>query len=309
MLDSKIQHLKDHFGISRPEDWQSVEPVWILSLDGIGPVTLDHVRMYLAARDLTLKNDRTPEYWRQNLSAAKIGHTMGNAELLDDVDRGLICPFTIIVDTAEAHPYTFQGLRSDAADDSRPLIVPTESRSLGRFPDSLGDYSIEAPGIAGVGRCHVERKSMEDAHSTILGWAKKGDDIGRRDRFERELAALSEMEAGLVVVECELQDLIRLAPQHGRRSAAQNAKTLHRSILAWMQDYSVPWLFCGDRRVAEKSTFRWLERWYRKQVEERKAEEKRLAKVNGKTNGQAVSQAASSPAVSAAAIDAQLATL
>lgn len=280
MLDSKIQSLKDYFGVTHPEDWQAITPDMILRRDGIGQVTLDYLRLLLASRGLTLKGDRTPEYWQQHLKDVRISHTLANEPLLDDLgqgggDRGVLCPFVVLIDTAEQHPFSFQGMRSS---DDRPLIVNTEFRSLGRFPDSLGDYSLDT----GVGRCHVERKSMEDAHGTFLGWTKKGEDVGRRDRFESELEKLSEMEAGLVIIECSFTDLIRLAPQYGRRSAQQNAKTLHRSIIAWNQDFAVNWLFCDGRRVAEQTTFQWLERWDRKDREERKREEKRLAKVNGK---------------------------
>ena len=287
MLDSKIQSLKRHFGITTASDWCGVKPEWILSQDGIGPVTLDYIRLCLAARGLTLKDDRTPEYWKQHLQTAKISHVMGNEEDFDAdaddviIDRGILCPFTILVDTAEQAPFTFQGLRADADQDHRPLIVPTEFRAIGRHPDSLGDYSLDST-VGGIGRCHVERKSMEDAHGTILGF-KKGPDGGpsRRERFEKELANLAEMEAAAVVVECDFQTLIANAPVYGQRTKAQNAKTLHRSVLAWMQDYGVPWLFCGGRRMAEQTTYQWLRRWHDQQIEERKEmerEEKRKRK-------------------------------
>lgn len=273
MLDSKLQSLKDHFGITQPTDWQSVSPSWVLSLDGIGPATLDYLRLNLAARGLTLKDDRTPEYWQQHLKHTRVGGaTLGNEEISDDVDRGVICPFTVLIDTAEQHPFTFQGFYADAADKHRPLVVATEFTALGRHPDSLGDYSLSA----GCGRCHVERKSLQDAHGTILGWD------GRRERFERELENLSQIEAGLVVVESSFCDLIRLAPARGKRTAAQNAKALFRSVIAFQQDFRVPWQFCENRRLAEQVTFRWLERWHRNCVEDRKAEEKRLKKMNGR---------------------------
>lgn len=275
MLDSKIQRLKDHFGITNPEDWQAVEPAWVLSLDGIGQVTLEYLRLLLAARGLTLKNDRTPEYWQQHLKSVRISHTLGNELVSDDVDRGIVCPFTVLVDTAEQHPFGFQGFTADADRGNRPWIVTTESVALGRFPDSLGDYSLDC----GLNRCHVERKSMQDAHSTILGWAKKGEDGGRRERFEKELERLSEIEAGLVVVECDYFELIAKAPQYGVKTAAQNARTLMRSVLAWQQDYTVPWMFCSSRRLAEQVTFRWLMRWYEKDAARRKAEAKRLGQV------------------------------
>jgi len=283
MLDSKLQKLKDHFGISTATDWQGVRPEWILSIDGCGPKTLEYIRLLLANQDLTLKGDKTPEHWRANRGSARIVETLGNEEMEDEdgqpaaKDRGVICPFTVLIDTAEQAPFTFAGIRSDATEGNRPLIVPVQYTSLGRFPDSLGDYSIDSP-FGGVGRCHVERKSMQDAQATILGFARKGDDCSRRERFERELELLSEMEAGLVVVECSFTELIAKAPQYGVKSAAANAKTLYRSVLAYMQDYSVGWLFADDRRMAEKSVFNWLRRWHDKQMTARKAEEKAAAK-------------------------------
>ena len=303
-MDSKIQSLKDHFGITHPEDWQAVRPEWIIARDGIGDATLNYLRLLLAARGLTLKNDRTPEYWQANLKDVRISHTLGNEEIAGEVDRGVLAPFTILVDTAEQHPFTFQNFYTDGnAERRKPLIVPTESRALGRFPDSLGDYSLDS----GVGRCHVERKSMQDAHGTILGWAKKGEDVGRRERFERELEHLSEMEAGLVVVECSLSDLLRLAPVYGRKSAAENAKTLFRSVLAFQQDYAVSWIFADGRRTAEQVTFRWLQRWHEKDQQERKREEarvKRLANGNGKS-----AAPAAAVATEAVGIEAELAAL
>lgn len=265
VLDSKILRLKIHFGISKAKDWEQVEPAWILRQDGIGPTTLDYIRICLAMRGLTLKGDQTPEYWKQNIDAAKVGHTMGLEEIEPDCDRGAICPFVVLIDTAEQEPFTFQGLKTDAAQGSRPLIVPTERRELGRHPYGLGDYSLDT----GKGRCHIERKSMDDAHGTILGFAD-----GRRERFEQELANLAGIEAGLVVVECSFAELVNRAPTWGKRTASQNAKALHRSIVAFQQDYHVAWSFCDSRRMAEVTAFRWLERWHRKQFEAVKATER-----------------------------------
>lgn len=174
------------------------------------------------------------------------------------------CPFLVLIDSAEQHAFAFENMHADAARDHARLEVRTKWQALGRYPDSLGDYSLEG----GLGRCHVERKSMEDAHGTFLGWG------GRRERFERELLNLSQIECGLVVVECSLAELINRAPQWGTKTAAENAKSLHRSILAWQQDYRVPWSFCDSRRLAEITTFRWLERWWKKQREAERAAKK-----------------------------------
>lgn len=263
MLDSKIQSVKDHFGVAYPEDWRDIEPTWILSIPGVGPVTLEHIRIYLAARDLTLKDDQTPEYWRQNLSAARIGHTMGDKdEPTADVQD--VCPFTILVDSQEKAPWSFTGIRSDVEDGARPLIVPTKCVSLGA---GQGDYQLEAF----RGKASIERKSMSDGHGTLLGWGE------RRERFERELETLNQMEFGAVVVECGFRAFIDNAPQWGKKSAAENRKLLFRTVLSFQQRFrGVQWVFAdGDegRRFAEVTAFRMLEKFWR---EKRREAKKRL---------------------------------
>lgn len=245
VLDSKIQQVKLHFGIQRLSDWEKVRPEWILQLHGVGQATLDHIRMYLAARDMTLCEDGTAVAWRTHFSDAKICHTMGMRDI------GVTCPFTVLIDSQEKQPFTFRGLSCDKDQRYRPLIVPIVWRSLG---PTLGDYSIDGY----EGRCHVERKSMVDAHGTILGWGE------HRDRFERELRQLSEIDCAAVVVECTIGQLVSEAPSHGKKSNAENGKILFRQVLAWQQDYRVPWVFCDGRRLAEIATFRILERFWKK---------------------------------------------
>lgn len=184
-------------------------------------------------------------------------------------------PHAIIIDTAEGQPYRFTGIRCNKTGNE--LSVPLLHKSLGRHPLSLGDYSIDC----GLGQCHVERKSIQDAHSTFLGWQRADEPTGRRDRFTQELANLSEIPSGLVVVECSFDDLIRNAPETPKRTAKQNAKTLARTILSWQQDFKVRWLFCDGRRMAEVMTFRFLERFAKKfdeaaRKEERKKRDKQL---------------------------------
>lgn len=176
------------------------------------------------------------------------------------------CPFTILVDTAEQAPFTFQGIYADADRDGRELVIAKGAnlvqQCLGRHPNSLGDYSIQGF----VGRCHVERKSMEDAHGTILGFGSGGSDRTRRERFECELANLANTECSCVVVECSFGELLDNAPEYelGKKTGLCNRKILSRSILAWQQDYGVPFIFCDSRRHAELATFRWLERFWKK---------------------------------------------
>jgi hypothetical protein len=165
--------------------------------------------------------------------------------------------FTIIIDTAEQHPFTFQNIKSDADKKYVKTVPAIEHRCLGRHPNSLGDYSI----VGGVGRCHIERKSMDDAQSTILGF-----NDGHRERFECELQNLSQIESALILVECSLGDLLKHSPEYGKKTAQQNAKTLFRSILAYQQDYKIPWMFCDGRRLAEQSAYWFLHRWWEKNL-------------------------------------------
>lgn len=186
--------------------------------------------------------------------------------------------FNILIDTAEQQPFTFDGIHADADRGNRLLVVSPGlnlfRECLGRHPHSLGDYSIAGY----VGRCHVERKSMDDAHGTILGFERSagGDavvaDSGRRNRFEQELANLANCECAAVVVECSFGELLARAPEYdlGKKTAKLNRKILARSIIAWHQTYPVPWLFCDDRRAAEVITFRWMERFWEKHKPKRR---------------------------------------
>lgn len=168
--------------------------------------------------------------------------------------RDIICPFVILRDSREQHPFDFQGLYADAVQHHRLLTVPVEWRCLG---NNMGDYAID--GL--VGRCHVERKSVEDCQSTVLGWGP------RRENFERELANLNAMQFGAVVVEGTLGACLSSMPAYGKKSVSENRKAFFRSVLAWQQRFSgVHWVFCDDRRLAEVVTFRMLDRFYQESL-------------------------------------------
>jgi hypothetical protein len=93
------------------------------------------------------------------------------------------------------------------------------------------------------------------------------------------LSNLALIEAALVVVEGSLATVLSTTNDHRTREHKVIAKQLHRSILALMQDYRVPWLFCDGRRMAEISAFRFLERFYRKQTEHTRRVKAMLAKL------------------------------
>lgn len=178
------------------------------------------------------------------------------------------CPFTILIDTQESQPYTFDGLKADADKHYRPLIVETRFCSLGRHPNGLGDYSIEGF----LGRCHVERKSMEDCQGTVLGFAsgyERDKDLpGRRERFKQELANLAAIEAGIVIVEATFPDCMKYMPSWGKKSSQQNAKEFFRAVVSWQQRYRTNWVFCDNRRMAEVATFRFLEFFWKRHKRE-----------------------------------------
>ena len=172
-------------------------------------------------------------------------------------DKPVTCEYTILIDSGEQYPFHFTGIRADSNKNGRPIEAPTQRRYLG---PSMGDYSLEVSGTSFVGHVSVERKSQEDAYGTFIGWGE------RRERFERELASLASMEAAAVVVECSLGHLIQWAPEWGKKTAAQNAKSLHRTIISWQTTWRIPWFFCDSRRLAEITTFRFLDRFYRKAI-------------------------------------------
>ena len=151
----------------------------------------------------------------------------------------LICPFAVLVDSREQLPYSFAGLRADACDHYRPLVVELRGATL-----SEGDYSVE--GLQG--RVAVERKSAADLFGTI----GQG-----RERFIRELERLNGLDVAAVVVEAEWSEIFTRPPEHSQLPP----KVVLRSCLTWQQRFPhVHWVFCPGRAFAERVTFRILER-------------------------------------------------
>lgn len=247
-MDQRTRTLAAKFGIKKIHDWTQVLPSTIEAKPGIGRKSLDHLRIYLAEHGLTLRDDRTPDYWQRILSS-------------QGMQSPVACPFTVLVDSQEKHPFTFVGFRSGAATNNRPIDVPTQVKSLG---PSHGDYSL-----AGYeGAIHIERKSMDDAHGTILGWGE------HRERFGRTLEYLESIEFGAVIVECSLGEMLARAPSRGRKSAEENRLILNQQYLAWLLKFrAVKWIFADTRRLAETETFRLFEKFYAHKLRTRKQAE------------------------------------
>lgn len=176
-----------------------------------------------------------------------------------------INPFTILIDSNESDPFNFSGMKCDANRQNRPLVVKTRWKSLGRYPNSLGDYCIEGM----EGKCHIERKSVEDLQGTLLGWPKLDEDgnpmrgSGRRERFEKELENLQKIQSAAVVVEGTMSDVLSNLKDYGKKTVQVQGKILFRSVVAMQQDYLIPWFLCDGRRAAEVTAFRFLERFWR----------------------------------------------
>jgi DNA excision repair protein ERCC-4 len=151
---------------------------------------------------------------------------------------------TVVIDTREQLPYSFAGIECDQADGGGPLKVPTVVATL-----TSGDYSL----LGYESRVGIERKSIEDLYSTI----GQG-----RERFERELERLADYDYAAVVIEATWPDILSSPPRHTKLPP----KTVYRSILAWSVRYPIQWWAMGNRRLAEITTFRLLERFLKEQA-------------------------------------------
>jgi len=169
----------------------------------------------------------------------------------------LTVPFTIIVDTREQIPYSFTGFEADHEDAKRyrpknmtikaatglPLYVPTATDTL-----LTGDYSVR--GMAALAT--IERKSLADLYGSLGAG---------RDRFEREHERMSHMVFAAVVIDAGWQEIFSNPPPQSKLSP----KSVHRTMCSWQQRYGVSWLAMGDRRLAEITTFRILEKFWREE--------------------------------------------
>ena len=125
-------------------------------------------------------------------------------------------PVTLLVDTREQEPYSF---------DARLVVV--ERRAL-----PAGDYSVA--GLEGV--VAVERKTLDDFVSTV---------IHSRPRFREELKKLAGYRAACVAVEGSLLDVL----MHRYRGDAHPNAVLG-SALSIILDYRIPVFFCSSRQAA-----------------------------------------------------------
>lgn len=165
----------------------------------------------------------------------------------------LPCPFTVVIDSREQHPWTFRGLSANADKDYRTLVVNVHTATL-----STGDYSIE--GFENY--ITIERKSLADAFGTFTH---------DRERWERELDRMRSIASCHVVIEGGWE-AISAGPV--KLGGANIGKAVMRSIFAWSIRYPhVHWWAMPTRDMAEATAFRLLEKfweddlWQLKQLE------------------------------------------
>ncbi len=132
----------------------------------------------------------------------------------------------ISIDTREQRPWCF------------PVGVITE-----RVTIQSGDYSLH--GLHD--RVAIERK-------------EKGDFIAccthERERFERELVRLSKLDFAVVIVECDLSEIL-----YGIYRSQARPESVLGSVASWMVDY-VPFIFTGDRENAVRFAQKLLTKWW-----------------------------------------------
>lgn len=147
--------------------------------------------------------------------------------------RSGVSPLAIVVDTREQHPFAFHGITGVRG---RELETATCRAGL-----KTGDYSIQ--GLED--EVAIERKSKADLYGTV----------GRgRARFEREIERLAAMQFPAVVLECDLQSLLR-PPERSRVSPS----SVLNSLIAWSVRHRIPIWPCPGRRFAEIVTYRLLQ--------------------------------------------------
>ena len=140
--------------------------------------------------------------------------------------------FTIVIDTREQQPYTFQ--------NTKPEPPETIKRGL-----ITGDYSIQDL----EDTICVERKSMID----LFGSVGSG-----RKRFEREMQRMSKYDYAALVIESDLSRIFVNPPIRSK----MNPKAVFRTLISWSIKYSVHVWPAWNRDAAERITYLILKRYY-----------------------------------------------
>lgn len=162
----------------------------------------------------------------------------------------LLCPFTVLVDSREQAPWTFQGI----VIERRLWSVRTRRATL-----ATGDYTIEGC----EDRLCIERKSAAD----LVGSVTVGNARFRREHERmHDIAHFRDAEGftigtACVVIEGSLSAICdELDADVGRRVTSD---VVLGATASWPVRYGVHWLFAGDRRRAELLAFRVVLKWWK----------------------------------------------
>jgi len=236
-LKSKLMaRLISLFRITEPQSWSRVSSADILAVPDVGKATLNKLRLHLAHQGISLRGDNPPSYWLNTLERkAEESRPVG------------VCPFTVVIDTNETYPFTF-----DSIYDSEGALVPISTVRRPLYQMGLADYTID--GMETM--IQIERKA-EDLASSMSE---------RRDVFENEVRRLSEMcEYAAVIVKHSWADILQNTHEHGA-----SAKSISRTVIAWQIAYpGVHWWFCAGRYHAEQVCYRLLEKFWWTKMRER----------------------------------------
>jgi len=137
--------------------------------------------------------------------------------------------FRLVIDTREQEPYTF-----DCASIRHCL--------------EAGDYSVQGY----ESRVAVERKSLVDLCRTV---------IHERARFERELVKLTAHGAACVVVEADLDRVLR--GEHAGELRGVSPASLLGAALHIQIQHGIPVIWCGSRPAARHFTEQFLRMYVR----------------------------------------------
>ncbi len=180
------------------------------------------------------------------------GRPQDTADTVDEKDSNApfrhlaVCPFTIVIDSREQLPYTFDGM------DNGNLIVPTVVAGL-----PSGDYSIEGM----EDRIAIERKSLDDLYGSVT-WG--------RERFEKEILRLDVLGKehydwvfSAVVIEATWPEIMSPGEWRPGWINQTEPRSVEGTIVAWSIRYPrVHWWACGSRRQAEQRTFSILRKFW-----------------------------------------------
>lgn len=155
--------------------------------------------------------------------------------------KKLHCPWTLIVDTREQTPWTFENLLTGPVGDRKKIVINQERGTL-----KQGDYSISGM----QDRVAIERKSKVDLFGTV----------GRgRERFVRELSRLNQLEFAAVIVDSDWGDCMWHPPERSKVSPS----AINGSIVAWQQRFpGIHWWFLPGPYIASKQAWKILERFW-----------------------------------------------